>query len=189
MVDVAAQIQPRARERRELIEQHGLLAGSYLLVTAHRAGNVDQRPRLERLVEVLLSLTEPTILPLHPRTRARLSEAGLFQRVAQAGHMRLTPPLGYIEMMALLTNAGAVLTDSGGLQKEAYLAGVRCLTLRPNTEWVETVDTGWNQLVDLDPAAVSAALARPVPSGHPSLYGDGRAGHRVREALTSRFGS
>jgi UDP-N-acetylglucosamine 2-epimerase (non-hydrolysing)/UDP-GlcNAc3NAcA epimerase len=96
----------------------------------------------------------------------------------------LTPPLGYLELTALMCNACAVLTDSGGLQKEAYLAGVRCLTLRASTEWVETVEHGWNVLVDLDLDAVRAALQRPLPSERPQLYGGGDAGERVVRALT-----
>ncbi len=183
MVDVAAQVQPRARRRRELLEARRLQAGEYLLVTAHRAGNVDVPERLARLSELLLGLDRPAILPLHPRTRLRLEAAGLLSGLEHAPHLQVTAPLGYIETMALLTGAQAVLTDSGGLQKEAYLAGVRCLTLRPSTEWVETVATGWNQLVDLDAEAVREALAAPLPADRPSLYGDGRAGERVVAAL------
>jgi UDP-N-acetylglucosamine 2-epimerase (non-hydrolysing)/UDP-GlcNAc3NAcA epimerase len=188
MVDVALQIQPRARARLDLLQDHGLSAGDYLLVTVHRAGNVDLPDRLALLVELLNGLELPAILPLHPRTRARLSGAGLLDQLSRASGLRLTPPLGYVETMALLTNARALLTDSGGLQKEAYLAGVPCLTLRPNTEWVETVQTGWNHLVDLDPAAVQTALAAPVPIERPQLYGDGRAGERVLEELEREFG-
>ncbi|HWD84191.1 MAG TPA: UDP-N-acetylglucosamine 2-epimerase (non-hydrolyzing) [Solirubrobacteraceae bacterium] len=188
MVDVAARIQPRARQMQDVLGARGLRAGEYLLVTAHRAGNVDPPERLERLVELLLSLPAPAILPLHPRTRSRLVQDGLLERLANAPRLKLTAPLGYVETMALLTNASALLTDSGGLQKEAYLARIPCLTLRPNTEWVETVQSGWNQLVDLDPAAVAGALEAPPPSEHPPLYGDGRAGERVVEALRSRFG-
>ena len=188
MVDVAAQVQPRARDMRAPLEAHGLQAGGYLLITAHRAGNVDLRPRLEMLVDLLVGLPAPAIVPLHPRTRSRLVEADLLERLATAPGLTLTPPLGYVETMALLTNARALLTDSGGLQKEAYLAGVPCLTLRPNTEWVETVQSGWNHLVDLDPVAVAGALEAPRPPEHPALYGDGRAGERVAEALERRFG-
>jgi UDP-GlcNAc3NAcA epimerase len=188
MVDVAARIQPRARQMRDLLAPRDLTAGEYLLVTAHRAGNVDVPARLERLVELLLELPARAILPLHPRTRSRLEEAGLLGRLATAPQLQLTSPLGYVETMALLTNARALLTDSGGLQKEAYLARIPCLTLRPNTEWVETVQSGWNHLVDLDPAAVARALAAPLPPEHPSLYGDGRAGQRVVDALLRRFG-
>ena len=95
----------------------------------------------------------------------------------------MTQPLGYAEFSALLCQARAVLTDSGGVQKEAYLAGVPCITLRANTEWVETVSTGWNTLVDLDPAAALAALQEPVPAERPQLYGDGHAAGRVVAAI------
>ena len=97
--------------------------------------------------------------------------------------MILTEPLGYVELAALLCNARTVLTDSGGLQKEAYLAGVPCITLRPSTEWIETVEQGWNVLVDLDREAAVAALDRSPPEQRPQLYGDGHAGERVVEAL------
>jgi UDP-N-acetylglucosamine 2-epimerase (non-hydrolysing)/UDP-GlcNAc3NAcA epimerase len=93
------------------------------------------------------------------------------------------PPVGYLEFSALVQHARAVLTDSGGVQKEAYLAGVPCVTLRDTTEWVETVDAGWNVLVDLDRDAALAALERPVPAARPPLYGDGHAGERVAAAV------
>jgi UDP-GlcNAc3NAcA epimerase len=183
MVDVARLLQPRARERREALAAHGVEPGHYLLATVHRAGNVDDPARLERLVELLTALPDPVVLPLHPRTDARLRAAGLDARLRAAPGVILTPPLGYLDFTALLCHARAVLTDSGGVQKEAYLAGVPCVTLRDTTEWVETVDLGWNVLVDLDAAAARAALERPRPAEHPQLYGDGRAGERVVEAL------
>jgi UDP-N-acetylglucosamine 2-epimerase (non-hydrolysing)/UDP-GlcNAc3NAcA epimerase len=184
MVDVARLVQPRAREHTEVLERHGVEPGRYLLVTAHRAGNVDEPERLTRLVDLLLALEAPTVFAVHPRTRARLEALGRLEELAAAPHMRLTPPLGYLEFTALLCHARAVLTDSGGLQKEAYLAGVPCVTLRANTEWVETVETGWNALVDLDAEAALAALARPIPAERPGLYGDGHAGKRAVAALT-----
>jgi UDP-N-acetylglucosamine 2-epimerase (non-hydrolysing)/UDP-GlcNAc3NAcA epimerase len=156
-------------------------AGEYVLATAHRAGTVDDPRRLAALVELLLGVELPVVLPLHPRTRAALRKAGLSDRLA-AGTILLAP-LGYLAFTSLLTRAHAVLTDSGGVQKEAYLAGVPCVTLRDSTEWVETVDTGWNVLVDLDAAAAQAALARTAPSEHPELYGDGHAGTRVVAAM------
>jgi UDP-GlcNAc3NAcA epimerase len=184
MVDVAEAVQPRARERLDLVEALGVSRREYVVCTAHRAGNVDDPRRLQRLVELLLALPVPVVLPLHPRTRARLSDAGLLDRIER---LTVTPPLGYVEFAALVCNARAVLTDSGGLQKEAYLAGVPCITLRPSTEWVETVAQGWNVLVDLDPAAALAALEREPPAERPPLYGDGRAGERVVAALTLRY--
>jgi len=183
-VDIALEVQPRARERTDLVRARGVVPGDYLLATAHRAGNVDRTERLERLVELLLSLPATVVLPLHPRTRARLGQAGLLERLSDSDRVVVTPPLGYLELTALLCNARAVLTDSGGLQKEAYLAGIRCITLRPSTEWVETVEHGWNVLVDLDAQAALRALEAPLPEARPALYGDGRAGERVRDALT-----
>ncbi|HYV15250.1 MAG TPA: UDP-N-acetylglucosamine 2-epimerase (non-hydrolyzing) [Conexibacter sp.] len=183
MVDVAQLLQPAARARVEPLERHGVEAGGYLLATAHRAGNVDDPARLRRLVELLLALEAPIVLPLHPRTRARLEAGDLFTTVEQAAHVHLAPPLGYLDFTALLCNARAVVTDSGGVQKEAYLAGVPCVTLRPSTEWVETVDAGWNVLVDLDADAARAALDRTPPAERPQLYGDGHAGERVAAAV------
>jgi UDP-GlcNAc3NAcA epimerase len=181
MVDVAQLLAPRAREHTQVLDDLGVRPGEYVVATAHRAGNVDDPARLAQLVEVLLTVSGPVVLPLHPRTRARLEGAGLYERLS-AGVV-LAPPLGYLDFTALVLHARAVLTDSGGVQKEAYLAGVRCVTLRSTTEWTETVDVGWNTLVDLDPAAAVAALERPLPSERPPLYGDGRAGERVVEAL------
>lgn len=185
MVDVALAVAPRARERTDLVRGHGLEPGGYLLATAHRAGNVDDPTRLAALVELLTGVGEPVMLALHPRTRARLLTAGLMDRLERSSRVRVTGPLGYVELTALLCSARAVLTDSGGLQKEAYLAGIPCLTLRPSTEWVETVQAGWNTLVDLDPERARTALAATPPAMRPSLYGDGHAGSRVVEALTA----
>jgi UDP-N-acetylglucosamine 2-epimerase (non-hydrolysing)/UDP-GlcNAc3NAcA epimerase len=185
MVDVAQLLQPAARARTAALEPYGVEPGGYLLATAHRAGNVDDPARLRLLVELLLALPLPTILPLHPRTRARLEAAGLLAALDAALHVRLAPPLGYLDFTALLCNAAAVVTDSGGVQKEAYLAGVPCVTMRPSTEWVETVDAGWNVLVDLGAAAARAALERTPPAERPQLYGDGRAGERVAAAVAA----
>ena len=178
MVDVSLLIQPRVHERTETLERLGLERGRFVLVTAHRAGNVDDPDRLARLVELLRGIPGDVVFPVHPRTRARLDASGL-----SLDGVRAVEPLGYLEFTALLTQAAAIVTDSGGVQKEAYLAGVPCVTIRPNTEWVETVDAGWNEVVDLDVEKALAALARTPPSDRPALYGDGQAGARVVEAL------
>ncbi|HEX6391754.1 MAG TPA: UDP-N-acetylglucosamine 2-epimerase (non-hydrolyzing) [Solirubrobacteraceae bacterium] len=185
MVDIALLFQPRAKADDVPLREAGVQAGEYVLVTAHRAGNVDDPQRLRRLVDLLLALPLPVVLPLHPRTGARLDAAGWLDEVAGAAHISLTPPLGYLAFTALLTKARAMLTDSGGVQKEAYLAGVPCITLRDTTEWTETVASGWNVLVDLDRPAALAALERTPPAERPQLYGDGNAGERVVTALRS----
>jgi UDP-N-acetylglucosamine 2-epimerase len=184
MVDVALLFQPRALADPAPLERAGVEPGGYVLVTAHRAGNVDDPGRLRVLVDLLLALPVPAVLPLHPRTRARLEAAGWLAELEAAPGVRLQPPLGYLEFTALLGHARAVLTDSGGVQKEAYLAGVPCVTMRDTTEWVETVAAGWNVLVDLDAIAAVAAIDRRPPAERPPLYGDGRAGTRVVAALT-----
>jgi UDP-GlcNAc3NAcA epimerase len=185
MVDVALRWQPAARANTEVLAAHGLMSDSYLLVTAHRAGNVDDPKRLRALVDLVRVLPEPVLFPLHPRTRARLNDTGLLAELEQLDGIQLTEPLGYVEFSALVYQAQAVLTDSGGVQKEAYLAGVPCITLRANTEWVETVEAGWNTLVDLDAQAALAALERKAPTDHPQLYGDGDAAERCVAAIGS----
>jgi UDP-N-acetylglucosamine 2-epimerase (non-hydrolysing)/UDP-GlcNAc3NAcA epimerase len=185
MVDVALLFQPRARADDAPLREAGVSPGDYALVTAHRAGNVDDPARLRSPVDLLLALPLAVVLPLHPRTQARLRDAGWLGELEAAEHVRLLPPLGYVAFTALLSRARAVLTDSGGVQKEAYLAGVPCVTMRDTTEWVETVDVGWNVLVDLDAGAALAALQRTPPSARPELYGDGHAGARVVAALAA----
>ncbi|HEX3518110.1 MAG TPA: UDP-N-acetylglucosamine 2-epimerase (non-hydrolyzing) [Solirubrobacteraceae bacterium] len=183
MVDVALRRQPTARADTQALRAYGLQPGAYLLVTAHRAGNVDDPARLRALLELIRMLPDPVLFPVHPRTRTRLLEAGLLGELESMQGVTLTEPLGYLEFTALLCQAKAVLTDSGGVQKEAYLAGVRCVTLRANTEWVETVQTGWNTLVDLDAAAALETLRREPPAERPELYGDGHAAERCVVAI------
>jgi UDP-N-acetylglucosamine 2-epimerase len=182
MADVSLAFRAIAAERSTIVADLGLERGAYLVVTAHRAGNVDLPERLERLVALLEALPRPVIFPVHPRTRARLEGAGLLDRL---DGMTLVAPLGYLDFLELARHARAILTDSGGVQKEAYLLGVPCVTLRDRTEWVETVDAGWNVLVDLDREAALAAIERTPPAEQPELYGGGHAAERVREAVSA----
>jgi UDP-N-acetylglucosamine 2-epimerase (non-hydrolysing)/UDP-GlcNAc3NAcA epimerase len=186
MVDVADLLGPLAASRVDVPASFGVTPGEYVLATAHRPGNVDDPARLALLAALLGAVPVPVVLPLHPRTAARVDAAGLRERLVTAGVV-LAPPLGYLDFAALLRNARAVLTDSGGVQKEAYLAGVPCVTLRTTTEWTETVAAGWNALVDLDADAALQALERRPPADRPPLYGDGHAGKRVAAALARRM--
>ena len=183
MVDVALRWQPAARKQTDVAEKVGVQPHEYLLVTSHRAGNVDDPVRLTKLMALLQVLPTPVVFPVHPRTRERLQATGLWVQLTKMEGMHITGPLGYAEFTALLCNARAMLTDSGGVQKEAYLARVPCVTLRANTEWVETVTAGWNTLVDLDAAAALAALELQAPLEHPELYGDGHAAERCVAAI------
>lgn len=190
MADVSLAFASVARERSRALVELDLVEGEYVLVTAHRAGNVDPPGRLRALVELLEAVPLPAVFPVHPRTDARLRAAGLQERLEAAPRLRPIAPVGYLDFLALLRGAAAVLTDSGGVQKEAYLLATPCITMRPNTEWVETVDAGWNELVDLDVDAAAAALARAVDGEvavrpRPDLYGAGRAAERIGDVLDS----
>jgi UDP-N-acetylglucosamine 2-epimerase (non-hydrolysing)/UDP-GlcNAc3NAcA epimerase len=191
MADIARQFSELAERRSTIIAEHGLETGGFALVTAHRAGNVDDPVRLGKLVDLLLALPLTLFFPVHPRTRKRLSESGLLERLDAAPHVTLSPPVGYLDLLKLAAHAGAVITDSGGLQKEAYVLGTRCITLRDRTEWVETVEAGWNTVVDLSIDGALDALARQLPPAHPDLYRAGRAAAGIVEAIgrwTPRLG-
>jgi UDP-N-acetylglucosamine 2-epimerase len=185
MADVLLAFRDIAERDSRILEVRGLEPGDYFLLTAHRPGNVDDPARLERLVELIEALPGPVAFPVHPRTEARLEAAGLFDRLEAAAHVELTPPLGYLDFLRLALHARTVLTDSGGVQKEAYLLGVPCVTLRDTTEWVETVESGWNVLVDLDRDAALAALERRPPAERPELYGGGHASDRVCDVVAA----
>jgi UDP-GlcNAc3NAcA epimerase len=154
----------------------------YVLVTLHRAENVDRLDVLRRLIEGL-AIDRPVLFPVHPRTRSAVRRAG----VQLPPNVRALDPVGYLEMVALETHAFAIATDSGGVQKEAYLSGVPCVTLRTETEWVETVSAGWNRVAGDDPGALRDALADPTftdrTKPRPALHGDGRAAARIVAAL------
>jgi UDP-N-acetylglucosamine 2-epimerase (non-hydrolysing)/UDP-GlcNAc3NAcA epimerase len=195
MADVAVRFGPVAERRSDALERFGLQAGGYALATAHRAGNVDDPERLAGVVAVLerVGTEAPVLWALHPRTRARLEAAGTGPESLTERGIRAVDPLGYLDLTRLLRSARVAVTDSGGLQKEAFLAGIPCLTMRDTTEWPETVECGWNRLVELDPEAAAAGLAElPRPGEAPSpaleLYGGGRAGERVAAEIVQRLG-
>jgi UDP-GlcNAc3NAcA epimerase len=176
MADAARLFAPLAKERSQVLAELGLEPGSYALATVHREANVTDERRLRRIVEGLHRVPGPLVFPAHPRTRAALDRLGL--------ELETIPPLGYLDFTALAAQARLILTDSGGLQKEAYWQRVPCITMRPSTEWVDTVSSGANVLVDDDPDAIERAAARATfPADAPALYGDGHASERVAAAL------
>jgi UDP-GlcNAc3NAcA epimerase len=175
MADACFRLGPIARERSGALRRFGVEPGGYIVATIHREANV--RPeRLARIVDGLGRIPEPVLFPAHPRTRARLG--------AVPPNIYVLEPLGYLDMAALVSQARVVVTDSGGLQKEAYWYGVPCVTARPSTEWKDTVELGANTLVDDDPEFLAAAVARArMPDERPPLYGDGNASVKVAAAL------
>jgi UDP-GlcNAc3NAcA epimerase len=181
MLDAVRQHVLRAADRTERLTASGVVDGGYILATIHRASNTDDPSRLRAIFTSLASLELPVVLPLHPRTAARLERFG----IAIEGAVRPCEPVGYLSMLRLIQGSVCVVTDSGGLQKEAFYLRRPCVTLRSETEWPETVDAGWNRLVDPTAPALRAALAaaqRPVPEPR-DVYGDGRAAQRIADVL------
>jgi UDP-N-acetylglucosamine 2-epimerase len=195
MADACFQLAPIARERSRILAEHGLEPGGYVAATIHRAANV--RPeRLQRIVDGLGRLGERVVFPAHPRTRGVLGLEASPAKPATPGreilgetppNVEVIAPVGYLDMAALVSQARVLVTDSGGLQKEAYWYGVPCVTARPSTEWVDTVELGANVLVDDDPEKLAAAVASArMPEDRPPLYGDGHAAERVAASLATR---
>ena len=180
MADACFRFAPIARERSQILGRLGLAPAGYVVATIHREANV--RPeRLARILDGIGRIGEPVVFPAHPRTRGLLGEL--------PANVVLVDPLGYLDMAALASQARVIVTDSGGLQKEAYWYGVPCVTARPSTEWIDTVEAGGNVLVDDDPERLAAAVAAArMPDDPPALYGDGRASERVAAALVAGSG-
>ena len=188
MFDAGRMFAPLA-EHRGASAAHGLEPGGYLLVTIHRAAATDTPEALDAMVQVLSSLGRPAIFPVHPRTRAKLQAGGRWDALQDVPGLILAPPVGYLDFTSLLMGAQAVVTDSGGVQKEAYFHGVPCVTLRDTTEWVETVEGGFNTLTGMDPAKVQAALAGlSMPAERPPYYGDGHAADAIARAVVAELG-
>ena len=180
MADACFQLAPIARERSRILAEHGLEPGGYVVATIHRQANVEPG-RLARIVDGLGRIGERVVFPIHPRTRSVLG--------ATPPNVDVIAPVGYLDMAALVSQARVLVTDSGGLQKEAYWYGVPCVTARPSTEWVDTVELGANVLVDDDPEKLAAAVAAArMPEERPQLYGDGHAAERVAASLADGHG-
>lgn len=181
MYDLLLQVRPLLAKRTDtLLPKLKVAPEGYVLATIHRAANTDDPVRLHRIVQALDEVELPVVFPVHPRTRHVLNQ----HDIVPAGAVHLVDPVGYVDMLALEQNASHIVTDSGGVQKEAFLLGVPCVTLREDTEWPETLETGWNVLVDSDPCAIIEALARPTPEPpSTNLFGTGDAAARIVRLL------
>jgi UDP-N-acetylglucosamine 2-epimerase len=182
MADALGAARLRAADASDILTRYELEERSYVLATVHRAANTDDGGRLCAILSALSSVPFPVILPLHPRARQRIDELSLGDEIR--GNVRVVDPLGYLDMVRLSSSARVVATDSGGLQKEAYWLGIPCVTLREETEWVETVESGWNTLVGADRDQIAAAILRAThPASRPVLYGDGEAAQRIAKII------
>jgi UDP-GlcNAc3NAcA epimerase len=190
MYDAVLQFARIANQRSGILRDLGLVQGGYSLATVHRQENTDIHKRLEGILEGLLLSKLPVIFPIHPRTRVRLAEMGLLEELT-GSNLRLIEPLGYLDMLVLEQNASKILTDSGGIQKEAFFFGVPCITMRDETEWIETVQSGWNTLVGADAVKIEAALNTTHPGRNtpPQIFGDGHAAEKILFHLTEDSGS
>ena len=183
MADVCLRVARSVTDAPLAIEDVTCRPGDFYLATLHRAENTDDADRLAQIIAGLQSLDRDVLLLVHPRLAARADAQGLN---LERGSLRTLAPTDYSTMVRLVMSARKVLTDSGGLQKEAYLLGTPCVTLRTETEWVETLDQGWNVLCP-DPERIQSLAAQDLPiSSRRNLYGDGQAGARVVQELLSR---
>lgn len=181
MYDLLLQVRPLLAERaRNLLPTLEVAPRAYILATIHRAATTDDPQRLRQIVQALGDLALPVVFPIHPRTRHAMGR----HAIAPARSIRLVDPVGYIDMLTLERHAFRVITDSGGVQKEAFMLGAPCVTLRDDTEWPETVDAGWNVLVGDSPTAIADAARRPAPKATPKHpFGVGDAALRIARSL------
>lgn len=172
------------------LKKYGLEPKQYILATVHRQENTDEKENLENIIEAFAKINETIIFPAHPRTVKYLKDYKLDKKIASSRNIKLIEPVGFFDMITLENNAKMILTDSGGVQKEAYIAKVPCITLRKETEWTETVKSGWNQLAAANTAKI-VWLAKhfPKPKSHPNFLGDGKAYKKIAKIIKGYLNS
>lgn len=181
MYDAVLQYSDLAEKQSAVLDDLNLDPKAYLLATVHRPYNTDQPENLRNILEAFIESGYPVVFPVHPRTRQRLTQ---FEGDLPLDRIRLIEPVGYLDMLLLEKNARMILTDSGGIQKEAYFFGVPCTTLRPETEWVETLNDGWNELVSADKKRILARVHSEPNTGKPApVFGDGHAAEIIAQVL------
>ncbi|HJQ93365.1 MAG TPA: UDP-N-acetylglucosamine 2-epimerase (non-hydrolyzing) [Candidatus Thermoplasmatota archaeon] len=182
MVDALHESIDRARSS-DVLGRVGAKAKGFVLATIHRADNTDDPRRLAGILDGLRDLAQPVVFPVHPRTKKAMAVAGL----PVGANVRLIPPVGYLDMIALEASAAAIVTDSGGVQKEAYLAGVPCVTVQDATAWPETVESGWNRLVKPQAKAIADAVAAARPGKPGEAFGRPGASRAIARLLQERY--
>jgi UDP-N-acetylglucosamine 2-epimerase len=182
MYDAVLQYSKIAEERFSILGELDIKPKQYLLLTIHRASNTDVPDNLRNIISALAKAGEQVIFPLHPRTRAAME--AMQMEMADYPNIKVIDPLGYLDMLMLEKNARMILTDSGGVQKEAFFFAVPCITLRLETEWIETVSSGWNQIVGVDQERILNTLKQNLPSSPPpALFGNGQSSHAIADIL------
>ena len=183
MYDAAKVFAEIAEERSTILTDLELKEGNYYLVTVHRAENTDFKERLTSIFEGLAEVAKdaPVVYPVHPRTKKYIAEYGLEETCSA---LKMIKPISFLDMVRLEKSAKAILTDSGGVQKEAYFHDVPCVTMRDETEWIETIEAGWNQIVGADKTKIIEAALKASKGSPISQYGEGKAAEKVVEALT-----
>lgn len=178
MYDAVLYAREQANEISSIYADLDLVSDEYILATVHRASNTSNEVRLAGIIEGLATASVPVVFPIHPRTESALKDYGLWESACD--RLRIVDPVGYLDFIRLLEGATLVATDSGGVQKEAFYLGTKCITLRDETEWVETIDCGWNTLVGADSERISQMLTQvePLPP-KPQLYGNGQAAKSI----------
>jgi UDP-N-acetylglucosamine 2-epimerase len=185
MYDAVLQFAELARQKSTILGALELQSKQYLLATVHRPYNTDEPENLRNILQAFADLDEPVIFPVHPRTRKKISELGLDNLKSKINNPKFIDPVGYLDMLTLQQNARLILTDSGGVQKEAFFFAVPCITLRPETEWVETVETGWNTLAHADRAKIVNTVRNHTwpTQDPPHVFGNGRASEQIAQLL------
>jgi UDP-N-acetylglucosamine 2-epimerase (non-hydrolysing) len=182
MVDALRHNADIARRKSRIITELGLKEGNYYVATVHRPGNTDDRKHLTAIMEAFKESGKTVIFPVHPRTKKYLFAYGLYDSLSE--NIRCIEPLGYIDMLHLMKHAKKILTDSGGIQKEAYVLGIPCITMRENTEWIETLSGGWNVLVGADKQRILAAMTTDIRTDADNLvFGKGDAAVRIARVI------
>jgi UDP-N-acetylglucosamine 2-epimerase (non-hydrolysing) len=189
MVDVLLKYKDIAEKGSKILDHLDISKESYILLTIHRESNTDVKKTAKAIFNTILKLDQTIIFPAHPRTKKVLSDLGLYQCMQEKANIKMIEPLNYLDFIMLEKNASKIMTDSGGVQKEAYLLGVPCITLRGTTELIETVEEGWNILTDNDPSRIIDAVKNFAPSKNSmnrNKLGEGNSASKIVRILLNQ---